>query len=90
MRVCREINFPVSDFSAQYHNGSHDTYLSIQITDLNNLFSIIICSITVFNDSRVQCEAKTLLIKLSSNDKLRLKEMADAQRWLGNKPLMNT
>lgn len=43
----------------------------------------------IFNDPRVECEAKTFLIKPSSADNSRPKETAEAQRWLKNETFMN-
>lgn len=40
---------------------------------------MIIFSITIFNDPRVACEAKTFLIKPSSTDNSRPKEIAEAK-----------
>lgn len=75
-------------FSVHSH-GSHDIYLSIiLITDRNNL-SIIIFSIALFNDPRVECEAKTFLIKQSSTDNSRPKETAEAEGWLKSTTFLN-
>lgn len=81
--------FPRFRFFSVHSHGSHVIYLSIiLITELNNL-SIIIFSIAIFNDPRVECEAKTFLIKQSSTDNSRPKETAEAEGWLKSKPLLN-
>ena len=68
---------------------SLDTDLSSHSNNRFKYFSTIIFSIVIFNDPRVECEAKTFLIKPSATDNPRPKETAEAQTWLKNGTFMN-
>lgn len=71
------------------YSESIDTHLSSHSNDRFKYFSTIVFSIKIFNDPRVECEAKTFLIKPSATDNSRPKETAAAQKRLKNETFMN-